>query len=120
VAVDPILLRSALYQCLLPDPTITVLLCPPGEDPAVFAGANHVDVVLASTDLHIPYTQVLTLAPPPPGRDGQPDPCGDLAALLDRIHLIAPAGDDTPSVSPQPRQCLTSLAGAPKTRSTTA
>jgi hypothetical protein len=86
VAVDPFLLRSALYRCLLDDPRFTALLCPLGEDPTVFAPASGADAVLAYTNLNIPHTQVLTVAPPR-GLDGQPDLDGDLAGLLDRIYL---------------------------------
>ena len=84
VAVDPFLLRSALYQCLLQDPRFTALLCPPGEDPTVFAPANGANVVVASTDLDIPHTQVITVGPP--GRDDHAAPFGDLAALLDLME----------------------------------
>lgn len=49
VAVDPFLLRSAVYAILAADTRFNVVLCPLGEDPAEFARATEASVLLTST-----------------------------------------------------------------------
>ncbi len=100
VAVDPFLLRSALYQCLLPDPRLTALLCPSGEDARGIRSPEPRGRRVAPTHLDIPHTRVITITPPP-GPDGQPDLCNDLAALLNLIELTPSAGGNT-ALRPQP------------------
>lgn len=98
VAVDPFLLRSALYQCMLLDPRFEVLLCPQEEDPGAFARAGGAPAVLASTHVDVPDAQVITVAAPA-GRTEETS-SADLEALLDLIELTMLAKVTVSSASP--------------------
>jgi hypothetical protein len=105
VAVDPFLLRSALYQYLLHDPRFLPLLCPADDDPARFAREVRAHAVLASTQLDIPNTQVTIIPDDGPGDQGPP--LDGLSQLLGSITLPHCPPTTTACRSPEPPQKTT-------------
>ena len=62
-AVEPYLLRSALYRLLADDARFEATLCPRGVDPSDHARATRASIVVVSGPVDLPGTCVVTLCP---------------------------------------------------------
>ncbi len=86
VAVEPFLLRSALYRWLSLDSRFDTVLCPQGEDAGDFARTVRVQAVLTTTHVEVPGADVILV--PSPAVQGTPAGASDgLKALADQIAL---------------------------------
>lgn len=93
VAVEPFLLRSALYRWLSLDSRFETVLCPQGEDAGVFARTVRVQAVLATTHVDVPEADVILVAAP--AVQGTPTGASDgLRALADQIALVFARRDE--------------------------